>query len=116
MKKKKIAPQPLTKEDFEKAISKLATKDELKSLATKKNLNNFKLDIFVEISQLETRTDDKMKKYKDEILTNMDGIAKELETIREEQIIGSHQDKEFQEQLNDQAKRIKKIEQRAHAA
>lgn len=116
MKKKKISPQPLTKEDFEKAINKLATRDELKSLATKKDLNNFKLDIIVEISQLETRTDDKMKKYKDEILTKMDGTMKELEEVREEQTLSQHQDKEFQKQIDEYAKKIKKLEQRAHAA
>jgi len=118
MKKKKVLSQPLTKKDFEKAISKLATKKELKKYSTKKDLRdieqNLKITIAANVSDLETRTNDKAQKYHDDILNKFDKVIGELETIREEQTVGFHQYKELQEQVNGHDKKIKKIEQSIH--
>ncbi len=54
--------------------------------------------------------DEKSKKYRDEILNGLDGVMKELETMREENTIGAHQTREIREEVDNHEKRITKLE------
>lgn len=78
-------------------------KNELQNFATKVDLLNLE-------GRLEERfekVDEKNKGYKDEILTALDGVAKELETWREDKVLADHQ-------LEDHEKRITHLESPAH--
>ena len=69
------------------------------------------------IGQLDEKLDSKIKQldnqnreYRDEILTKLDGIMGELQTMREENTIGMYQMREVKEELDDHEKRISKLE------
>lgn len=53
------------------------------------------------------KVDDDARNYRDEVLTRMDGIVGELQTMREEKVVGGYQ---IEETMNDHEKRIKKLE------
>lgn len=55
--------------------------------------------------------DDKNREYRDQILTGLDGVMKELETMREDGTIGNYQ---VSEKFSDHEKRIKKLEIQTH--
>lgn len=50
------------------------------------------------------------KQYKDEVLTKLDGIAGDLGTMKEENIIGSGQTSQLREEVENHEKRIKNLE------
>lgn len=54
--------------------------------------------------------DEKNRTYRDEILTSLDHIMKEFETIREDNTLGAYQTRELREQVDEHEKRISKIE------
>ncbi|KKQ34629.1 MAG: hypothetical protein US51_C0032G0003 [Microgenomates group bacterium GW2011_GWA2_37_6] len=54
--------------------------------------------------------DTKARKYRDEILTKMDKVIKELRDMREENTIGAYHAGEVREQVEDHEKRIAKLE------
>ncbi len=56
--------------------------------------------------------DGRNKLYRDEILTKLDRAMGELETIREDSVIGIHQMRELREEVDDHVKRIKVLEGR----
>jgi len=55
----------------------------------------------------------KNRQYKDEIMTGLDKVVKELETIREDSIVGTHQIRELRVDVDNHEKRISKLEQTA---
>lgn len=55
--------------------------------------------------------DDSAKGYRDEVLTKLDKVMGELETMREENTIGFSQLNGMQKQVTSHEKRIKKLEQ-----
>lgn len=54
--------------------------------------------------------DEKAKEYRDQILTSNDKLMKKLETMQDENTIGSGQTSKLREQANDHEKRIKHLE------
>lgn len=56
------------------------------------------------------RYDEKNRAYRDQILTGLDKVMKELETMREESTLGVHQTRELRKKVDDHGKRIKKLE------
>lgn len=56
---------------------------------------------------------EKNRGYKDEILTGRDKVMKELETMREENVVGAFQIRELHEKFDVHEKRIKKLEKPA---
>ncbi len=56
-----------------------------------------KSELEYKLGELEQRVDDRAKQYRDQILTKIDGVMGELETIREDNIIGTHQILNLQE-------------------
>lgn len=85
-----------------------------KKFATKTDLKNeigaLETRIDIKFERFEQKIDDKAQKYRDEVLTKMDGVTKELETIREEQIVANrHIDFAINKLVNHE-KRLTKIE------
>lgn len=67
-----------------------------------------------EMSVMEESLDGKNRKYRDEILTGLDKVMKELETMREENTVGSYQTRELREEVDNHEKRITKLESPSH--
>lgn len=70
----------------------------------------FEAKIDTKLENLERRVDEKAKRYRDQILTSNDKIAKELETHRQEREVGNFQASELRNQVDDHEKRIKVLE------
>lgn len=68
-------------------------------------------DLREEISINGDSLDEKNRGYRDQILTGLDRVMKELETMREENTVGGHQ---VGEKLDDHERRITKLETPAH--
>lgn len=64
---------------------------------------------FLEVKLQEV--DDNARKYRDEILTKLDGVMGELKTMREETTIGAHQVFELREQVDSHEERITHLEE-----
>ncbi|MCL4418726.1 hypothetical protein M1146_01335 [Patescibacteria group bacterium] len=56
------------------------------------------------------KMDEKNRKYRDQILTGLDGVMKELETMREENTVGTHQIRELDVKVDNHETRIAKLE------
>lgn len=76
--KKDDSSQPVTKKYLDDSLKKFATKDDLKRFATK-----------IDLDRLRDEIDDNAKKYRDDVLTKLDGVMGELQTMREENTIGT---------------------------
>jgi hypothetical protein len=68
-------------------------------------LNNAIFDLKLE--NLERRIDENAQKYRDQVLTANDKIVKELEVMREENIIGFSQIARLNKRVDDHDKQIK---------
>lgn len=55
--------------------------------------------------------DENARKYRDEILTKLDGVMGELQTMREENTVGAYQTSEFRDRVDDHEKRTVALEQ-----
>lgn len=62
------------------------------------------------IDQMDQRIETKFKAYTNKVLTGLDKVMKELETMREENAAGTLQARRFEEQVEDHEKRIKQLE------
>ncbi len=91
-------------------------KNKSEELSTKKDLMLLKVELENKLNDLEQKLDGNAQKYRDEILTKLDGIAGDLGTMREENIIGSGQTSQLREQAEDHEKRIKHLEKTQQTA
>jgi len=64
----------------------------------------------IDLDEAFERYDDKNRGYKDQILTGLDKVMKDLETIREEMTVGTHQMRKLKEEVDTHRKRISKLE------
>lgn len=64
-----------------------------------------------ELKTLEERVDENARSYRDDILNKLDQVMGELETMREENLIGSYHIKELRKTDANQERRIRKLEQ-----
>lgn len=73
----------------------------------------------IDLSELVTKSylnevvngiDEKAQGYRDEILTSNDKLMKKLETMQDENIIGSGQTSQLNDEVEDHEKRIKHLE------
>jgi len=74
---------------------------------TKSDLKNA---LFEQEKSLLKKINEKSKKYRDEILTKMDAVMKELEAMREENALGTHHTSELWGKVDNHEKRITKLE------
>ena len=102
MKQKKSSEEYITKDYFDNSITQL-----LKGI---RNEIKFAAENIIEDVKIT------MQKYSDVNLTRFDGIIKELEEMREDRIIGDHQNEKLRKTVDGHEKRIKRLEQVRHAA
>lgn len=117
MKQKNNASEPVAKDFLKKELSKLATKDDLKNV--EKSLRAELLRLENRMEGFETRmdrSDENAKQYKDEILTKLDEVMGELQTMREENTIGAYQNSELQKHVDNHEKRIARLEKAKQTA
>ena len=90
-------------------ISQPATKSDLKNLGVDvhQEITTLEIKVDIKLERVERRIDDNAKKYRDQVLTSNDKLAKQLETMREENLAGFNQ---TSRQINDHEKRIGKLE------
>src|SRR5262245_40091075 len=107
----------LTKEYFDEQLKNLATKDDLKSLATKKELNKIKSDVadlkkFVRKNMV---TKQELDDLREELPTradfnklqqSVDGIAKQFQEQKQEQIVGASRSKRMEAWIIKAAEKI----------
>lgn len=79
-------------------VTKVFLKGELTTLETR---------VDIKLERMEKRIDDNAQKYRDQVLTSNDKLAKHLKTMREENTIGFNQ---LNNKLQDHEKRIQRIE------
>lgn len=60
--------------------------------------------------------DEKARDYRDDVLGKLDEVVRELETMREENLIGSYQIKELRKHDANHERRLRKFEQARNAA
>ena len=63
-----------------------------------------------ELDDLKKEIDDRAQTYRDQILSKLDGTMGEFETMRQENIIGTHQISNLQQASDNHEKRIKHLE------
>lgn len=64
----------------------------------------------IKLESLGRDVDEKARKYRDEILSRIDDVMGQLETLREENVIGAHQTREFREQVDGHERRLVRLE------
>lgn len=104
MKQKNKKLDLVTKDFFKKELKK-----ELQQFGKKfdQKLTVLEVRTGIKLDALEKRVDDNAQKCRDQVLTSNDKLAKQLETMREENAIGFNQ---LNKQLGNHAKRIQGIE------
>lgn len=94
-----------TKDDLKKAVKNLATKDELKAevsslrMELKADIKNLKEDLETKINHLPT---------KDEFYASQDKLMKELEIMREENMISN----DMKRKVDDHEERLEVVEEK----
>lgn len=84
---------PATKADLDKAVAKLATKEELAKLATRLDQTEEILRTEIRLTAEETKEEirEEIKQSSSKILNVLDSFLGEIKTSQEERIISSHQ-------------------------
>lgn len=85
---------------------KFATKNELKD-----EIDRLENRVKLMVDQLERNIDEKNKKYRDEFLTDIDPILKEVLASREERTIIAHQVSELRDRVDEHEVKIKQLKQ-----
>lgn len=103
----------VTKEFFKRGLkSEFGTFEKRldKKFSTKKDLSTLEIRIDLKFDKFARKIDDNAQKYRDQILTSNDKLVKELQEMREENIIGTHQTVELRNRVETHEKRIGKLE------
>lgn len=98
MKQKTKAEEPATKKDLQGVEEKL------------------RFEIKTSAYEILVKVDENAKKYRDQILTKLDGVMGELETMRQENTIGTYQISNLQATVDNHDKIVKHLEKIQQAA
>lgn len=91
-----------------------ATKQDIATV--KENISAVKENIRELKNELEEKIETSGAKFRDDILTRLDDVMGQLESLREDRELGIHQTSELREDVDDHEKRIKKIEKAINLA
>lgn len=69
-----------------------------------------------DLQGVEERIDESGRKHRDEILTKLDGVMGEVQTMREENTVGTHQIAEVRERVDNHEERITHFEKAQQGA
>lgn len=89
------------------------TIEAIRALIREEN-NLFEKRIDGKLETMNLEINDNVRQYRDETLTKMDSIVKELEIEREERELKNKQDQLLQEQCDSHEGRLKKLERTIH--
>ncbi len=80
--------------------------------------SDFVTQIFldVKLDELKQKIDEKARSYRDDILNKLDEVMGELETMRDENLVGGFQIKELRENQANHERRIRDIEKHVQKA
>ena len=92
MKQKTKAEEPATKKDLQGVEEKL------------------RFEIKTSADEILVKVDENAKKYRDQILTKLDGVMGELQTMREENTVGTYQISGLRERVDNHDRRIASLE------
>ena len=92
MKQKTKAEEPATKKDLQGVEEKL------------------RFEIKTSADEILVKVDENAKKYRDQILTKLDGVMGELQTMREENTVGTCQISGLRERVDNHDRRIASLE------
>lgn len=81
----------ITKQDLKAELTIVRDEMGLMQKGLRDEMGLMKQDLEEQMSVMEESLDGKNRKYKDEILTGLDKVVKELETMREENTVGTFQ-------------------------
>ena len=98
-------PKPVTKEELREELKGFATKADLSTL--EQNVDIKLISLKHDLEEKIENIDEKNRGYRDQILTSLDKVAKELETWREDKILADHQ-------LENHEERITQLESPTH--
>lgn len=98
------------KQELKRFATKAELKQELKRFSTKDDLNSLEVRIDIKIDQLKLEIDDNARGYRDDVLTKLDEVMGELQTMREENTVGSHQLSNLKDQVENHEERITVLE------
>lgn len=78
----------------------------------KQNTLDLVTKVFLEIKldEIKEEIDENAKNYRDDVLTKLDEVMGELETIREENILGNHHVQELRKQDANHERRLRRLE------
>lgn len=107
---KDLVTKGFFRKELKKAFSGTATKDDLKRFATKDDLNSLEFKIDLKMDKLKLEIDDNARGYRDDVLIKLGEVMGELQTIREENTVGSHQLSNLEDQVENHEKRIATLE------
>src|SRR3989344_4235114 len=109
MKKKSDSPNIVTAPVLKRELNKV--KYELKK-EIKNEVSLLEARVQLMIVRLKTDIDEKTKQYRDEFLTAIDPILKEVLVAREDRTITTHRLVELQEKVEDHEERLRQLEPR----
>ncbi len=95
------------------ASQRLKTKADPKGLVTKEELSLLRSDLQIfkiDVDDKFVQMDEKNRGYRDDVLNGLDKVMKELENIREDNEVGTHQIRELRVEVDNHEKRISKLE------
>jgi len=100
------------KNNDSKLVTKTVLKAEIKNLEERLEKKFVTQGLFrYEIDKTKQEIDDKAQKYRDQVLTSNDKLARTLETMREELEIGSFQTRRKVDNHETRIKQLEKIQQ-----
>ena len=95
------------KDNNAELVTRKILKDELSFLDVKFEDVDGK---FQQIDKKFEEMDKNARGYRDEILTKLDGVMGEMQTIREDNTIGTYQTRELRVEVDNHEKRIRRLE------
>ena len=94
-------------------------KNKSEELATKNDLELLEQSLSGEMHEVRGDINlmrEEHREYKDEVLTKLDDIAGQLESLQEDKTLSIHQTSQLREEVDNHEKRIKSLEHSQHAA
>lgn len=102
MKKKNNSQTQVTRGELREELSRLEGRLEKKFIT--------KPELTFGLEELKIEIDERARQYRDDVLTKLDGVMGELQTMREENTVGTHQISELAERVDDHEVRITTLE------
>jgi BMFP domain-containing protein YqiC len=102
--------KPVTTKILQKELGSLEKKVDIGLDNLQKELGSLEKRVDIKLENLKQDIDEKARGYRDDVLTKLDGVMGELQTIREENTVGTYQMSELRRRVDNHDKRIASLE------